>query len=98
MQIPGFPDDFGNCSYLPGEHPVKCKQCEQEFLPTDIYFTWNDYPICNSCAEGLIDKEEELSGCCGAPRWSVAEESDICSRCKEHADFEADLPEGLERI
>ena len=29
---------------------------------------------------------EELSNCCGASRWY--DESDICSDCKEHADFE----------
>lgn len=29
---------------------------------------------------------EELSNCCGANRWY--DESDICSECKEHADFE----------
>ena len=27
---------------------------------------------------------EELSNCCGFPRWG---ETDICSDCKEHADF-----------
>lgn len=27
---------------------------------------------------------EELSECCGASRWG---ETDICSDCKEHADF-----------
>ncbi len=30
---------------------------------------------------------EELSNCCGASRWG---ETDICSNCKEHADFEPD--------
>ena len=29
---------------------------------------------------------EEVSNCCGAARWM--EEADICSDCKEHADFE----------
>lgn len=29
---------------------------------------------------------EEISNCCGAARWM--EEADICSDCKEHADFE----------
>jgi hypothetical protein len=29
---------------------------------------------------------EELSICCGAPRW--IDESDICSACMEHTDFE----------
>ena len=29
---------------------------------------------------------EEVSNCCGAARWM--EETDICSDCKEHADFE----------
>jgi|GEM_PF-5180842 len=28
---------------------------------------------------------EELSNCCGAPRW--LDETDICEDCKEHADF-----------
>jgi len=28
---------------------------------------------------------EELSNCCGATRWF--DESDICSDCKEHAEF-----------
>ena len=27
---------------------------------------------------------EELSNCCGASRWS---ETDVCSDCKEHAEF-----------
>jgi len=27
----------------------------------------------------------EESGCCGASRWLT--ETDICSACKEHADF-----------
>ena len=27
---------------------------------------------------------EELSNCCGALRWY---ETDVCSDCKEHADF-----------
>lgn len=27
---------------------------------------------------------QELSNCCGASRWG---ETDICSDCKEHADF-----------
>jgi hypothetical protein len=27
---------------------------------------------------------EELSNCCGASRWG---ETDVCSDCKEHADF-----------
>jgi hypothetical protein len=27
---------------------------------------------------------EEFSNCCGASRWG---ETDICSDCKEHADF-----------
>ena len=31
---------------------------------------------------------EELSDCCGAPRWFS--ETDICSDCKEHADFYSD--------
>ena len=30
---------------------------------------------------------EELSNCCGASRWG---ETDICSDCKAHADFEPD--------
>ena len=28
---------------------------------------------------------EIVSNCCGAPRW--LDETDICSDCKEHADF-----------
>ena len=27
----------------------------------------------------------ELSNCCDAPRWYI--ETDICGKCKEHADF-----------
>lgn len=30
-------------------------------------------------------QDEEFSNCCGAARWG---ETDICSDCKEHADFE----------
>jgi len=30
---------------------------------------------------------EESSNCCGASRWF---DTDICSDCKEHADFEPD--------
>jgi hypothetical protein len=29
--------------------------------------------------------EREMSNCCGAERW--LETTDICSKCKEHADF-----------
>ena len=41
------------------------------------------------------DDEGELSCCCGATRWHIASESDICSECKEHADFEEGLPERI---
>ena len=30
-------------------------------------------------------QDEEFSNCCGAARWG---ETDICSDCQEHADFE----------
>lgn len=30
----------------------------------------------------------EVSNCCSASRW--LEETDICSQCKEHADFHDD--------
>lgn len=39
----------------------------------------------------------ELSNCCDAPRWMDLE-SDICSECKEHADFYDDEEEVLEDI
>jgi hypothetical protein len=32
-----------------------------------------------------METEEELSNCCGADRWY--DEIDICSQCKEHAEF-----------
>jgi|TARA_B110000967_G_scaffold206793_1_gene254383 hypothetical protein len=34
--------------------------------------------------------EEELSNCCGASRWC---ETDICSDCKEHAEFNEEQEE-----
>jgi len=37
----------------------------------------------------------ELSNCCDAPRWMDLE-SDICSDCKEHADFYDEGDESLE--
>ncbi len=34
----------------------------------------------------ILADGDPLSNCCGAPRWMDLE-SDICSECKEHADF-----------
>ena len=39
--------------------------------------------IANAWANPCFE-EEVFSNCCGAPRWM---ETDLCSDCKEHADF-----------
>ena len=37
----------------------------------------------------------ELSNCCGTPRWG---ETDLCSDCFEHADFEEESEDESETI
>ena len=46
----------------------------------------------NPIGKILFNMEEELSNCCGASRWY---DTDRCSDCKEHAEFNEENEESL---
>ena len=58
--------------------PNHCIECDTPTM--DI--------LCNKCEKIYIEEEDPMSNCCTAPfTYPGWPDSDMCSKCKEHADI-----------